>query len=365
MSKGFDGLFEMAINEAKNQFGKDFNTAPTSNWYKAMAPIILGLSYLEDKFVSLKRARNIYTAQGEELDDICSNDLVFRIEGAKATGKAVVKGNNGVVIDKKSIQIKGTNDMIYTNVESGVISDGSIELKFECMELGISGNIPENNIKSTIKAPTGITDVQNSISFTGGTDRETDYDYLQRYLLTVRNRDWSLPAIKGAILQLNGVKSCDGIRNNTMEDGVIPKKSMRLVVEGGDEEEIAKTIYLRTHTVNTVGEIEKEIEMVPGQFETIRFDRPKVIAIDYQYTIQAPNKEEILELLKEYLNENVGVGELVSAEEFRKIKLDSSLQLRIKVLDLGFKKSGDWTYSPYYQLNYDEKGRAGTGEENL
>lgn len=364
MSYGFDGFFKMAIDEAKKQFGEDFNTDPTSNWYKLSAPIILSLAYLEDKFISLKRARNIYTAQDTELDDICSNDLVFRISGAKSIGTAIITGNNGVVIDKGTVQIKGTNDLIYTNIESGTISDGNIELKFECEILGTIGNIPENNIKTTIKAPVGITNVQNSnMPFTGGIDRESDYDYLQRYLLTVRNRDWSLPAIKGAILQLEGVKSCDGIRNNTMEDGVIPKKSMRLVVEGGNEDEIAETIYLRTHTVNTVGEIEKQIEMVAGQFEIIRFDRPKTIAIDYQYTIQASNKDEILELLKEYLNENVGVGKLVSAEEFRKIKLTSAMQLNINVMDLGFKKSDDWTYSPYIQLNYDEKGRAGQGEE--
>ncbi len=364
MSYGFDGLFKMAEKEAINQFGDDFNTSTTSNWYKLMAPIILSLSYLEDKFISLKKSRNIYTAQGIELDDICSNDLVFRISGSKATGTATIKGEDNLIIDKGSVQIKGTNELLYTNIESGTIKNGSLDLKFECNDLGSNGNIPENNIKTTVKAPVGVTDVQNIKSaFSGGTDRESDYDYLQRYLLMFRSKDWSLPAIKSAIRQLDGVVSCDGIRNNTMEDGVIPKKSMRLVIDGGNEDEIARTIYLRTHTVNTVGSVEKKIEMVPGQFETIKFDRPKTTTIDYQYTIQASNKDEILNLLKEYLNQNVGVGELISAEEFRKTKLTSSMQVNIKVLDLGFKKHESPTYAPYIQLNFDEKAKAGQGEE--
>ena len=365
MSYGFDGLFKMASDEAIKQFGDDFNISPTSNWYKLMAPLILGLSYLEDKFISLKKSRNIYTAQGVELDDICSNDLVFRIEGGKAKGIATIKGQNGIVIDISSIQIKGTNDLIYTNTESGIIKKDNIQLKFQCTTIGSNGNIPENNIKTTMKAPVGITDVQNSTAFTGGEDRESDYDYLKRYLLTIRNRDWSLPAIKGAILGLEGVKSCDGIRNNTMTDEEIPKKSMRLVVDGGDEEEIAKTIYLRTHTVNTIGKIEKQVEMVPGQYETIRFDRPNLITIDYQYTIQAPNKEEILTLLKEYLNENVGVGALISTEEFRKAKLSQAKQASIKVLDFGFRKANEGTYEPYFQLSYEEKAKCGTGVEKI
>lgn len=363
MSYGFDGLFQIAVDEAKKQFGEDFNTATTSNWYKATAPIILALTYLEDKFISLKRGRNIYTAQDEEIDDILTNDLVFRIEGAKATGKGVVRGRNETIINIGDIQVKGTNNLIYVNTTGGTITNESIELDFECSELGTQGNIPENNFNSTIKAPVGINDVQNSTSeISGGVDRETDYDYIQRYLITVRNRDWSLPAIKGAIKQLNGVKSCDGLRNNTMQDGIIPKKSMRLVVEGGDEEEIAKTIYLRTHTVNTVGNIEKQIEMVPGQFETIRFDRPNSVSVDYQYIIQSPDKERIVILLNEYLNE-LGVGELVSAEEFRKAKLDSVTQLNIKVMDLGFKRTSETEFKPYLQLNFDEKGQVGKGEE--
>lgn len=363
MAKGFDGLFQMAIDESKKQFGTDFNTDQTSTWYKMAAPFILALAYLEDKFISLKKGRNIYTAQGDELDDNLTNDLIFRIQGAKAKGKAVITGKNGVEILNNSIEVKGTNNLIYTNISEGTISSsGKIELEFECTELGEKGNLPQNNFKSTIKAPYGITDVQNTdiSGMSGGLNKETDYEYLQRYLATIRDKDWSLPAIIAAVRKLNGVKSCNGLRNNTNTDGVIPKKSIRIVVDGGDEDEIARTIYLRTHTPYTVGNIEKQIEMVPGQYETVRFDRPKTTSIDYRYTISSPDQEKILELLKEYLNESY-VGDFISAEEFRKKKINDAISINIKVMVLEFKKSSDFTFKPYIQLNFDEKGSAGEG----
>lgn len=363
MAKGFDGLFQMAIDEAKKQFGTDFNTDQTSTWYKMAAPFILSLTYLEDKFISLKKGRNIYTAQGEELDDILTNDLIFRIQGAKAKGKATITGKEGVEVLEGSIEVKGTNNLIYTNTTQGIISSsGKIDIEFECIELGEKGNIPQNNFKSTVKAPYGITDVQNSdiSGMSGGLNKETDYEYLQRYLATIRDRDWSLPAILAAVRKLNGVKSCNGLRNNTNTDGVIPKKSIRIVVDGGDEDEITRTIYLRTHTPNTIGSIEKQIEMVPGQYETVRFDRPKTTSIDYRYTINSPDQETILKLLKEYLDESY-VGDFISAEEFRKKKINDAMSVNIKVMVLEFKKSSEFTFKPYVQLNFDEKGSAGEG----
>ncbi|MEG2347289.1 MAG: baseplate J/gp47 family protein [Cetobacterium sp.] len=363
MSLGFSGLMGMAQEEAKRQFGIDFNTEQTSNWYKMSASIIFALTYLEDKFLSLKAGRNIYTAQNTQLDDMFSNDLVFRIQGAKSTGKAIVTGSDNTDVPLNSIQVKGTNDLLYTNITEGKISGGTLTLQFECMELGVAGDLPVNNFSSVQKAPYGVRDVQNQ-QISGGLDIETDYEYIKRYLETIKDKDWSLPAILSAIRQLNGVISCDGVRNNTNTDGVngIPKKSIKIVVDGGDETDIATTLYKRIHTPNTVGDIEKQIEMVPGQFETIRFSRPKTTTIDYQYVIISQDKEVILQLLKDYLN-STKVGDIISTEEFRKQKIYGYIKSNITVLSINFKKSTEADYKAFIQLNYDEKGSAGAGSE--
>lgn len=360
--KGFNGFMEDSIKQAKIEFGEDFNTDSTGNFYKLAAIFNLTFAYLEGRIIANKVARNIFTATGTALDDLLTNSLVFRIEGSKSKGTCVVKGNGTIDIAVGSIQVKGSNGLLYSNAEYGRITNGSVTLKFECDTIGAEGNIPKTNIASTVKAPNGVVDVQNDTPFIDGLDRESDFDYLERYLLSVEDKAWNLPAIKSAILKLDGVKSCGGIRNNTNTDGVIPKKSIRIVVDGGDDQAIANELYLQVHTANTVGSVEKQVEMTTGQFETIRFDRPKATSIDYQYTIISPDKAKIIELIKEYLNE-VGVGEIVSAEQFRKKKLDDVIQINTTVLDLGFKKSDSGAYSSYLQLSFDEKGQAGTGVE--
>lgn len=365
MAKGFNGLMNMAKEEAILQFGSDFNTNETGNWYKLIAPFVLIAAYLEDKFVALKSDRNIYTAKGRALDDMFSNDLVFRIQGAKAKGKATVTGEDKTVITERSIEVKSTNDLIYTNITAGTINGSTIELEFECTSLGTAGNIPVSNFKSVQKAPYGVRDVQNiSFPMTGGLNTETDFEYLARYLATVRDKEWSLPAILAAVRQLNGVVSCDGVRNNTNTDGVngIPKKSIKIVVDGGDEQEIAETIYSKIHTPNTVGDIEKQIEMAPGNFETIRFSRPATTKIDYQYTIISSEKEKILELLVEYLNETK-VGDIISTEEFRNKKIDGYIKGTTTVLSINFKKQSDIQYKTFIKLDFSEKGSAGNGSE--
>lgn len=363
--KGYAGFMEDMCNRAKQEFGEDFNISPTSTIYKMFAPIALQLAVLEGQAIALKRARNIYTATGDDLDDLLTNSLVYRIEGAQATGVCTVKGDGIIDLAKGSIKIKGSNGLIYVNTEYKQINnDGSVEVKFECTELGKKGNIPINNIISTISAPTGVYDVQNDKTpFTGGLNRETDYEYLQRFLLTTRDKEWDLPAIKSAIAKLNGVKSVDAIRNNTMEDATIPKKSIKVVVDGGDDQEIANTIYSKIHTPDTVGSVSKNITMASGHTHAIKFDRPKSVKIDYQYTIIGQNKERVVELLKEYLNE-VGVGEFVSAQEFKKRKIDDVTDINLKVLGLAFKKQSEGSgYKSYLQLNFDEKGQCGDGAE--
>lgn len=357
MTLGFNGLMELAKKEAKNQFGEDFNVEDTGNWYKLIAPFIMLSSILEDEFLSLKASRNIYTAHGDELDDLFSNDLVFRLQGSKACGEAIVSGANGIIIEKQSIRVKGNNDIVYTNIEEGTIVDGQIELKFEAEDIGEVGNMRRGNFISVIKAPAGIKNITNK-EISSGTNTETDYEYLERYLSTVRDITWTLESIKSEIKKIQGVISCDGVRNNTIEDLFIPKKSIRLIVDGGDENIIAETIYKKIHTADTVGNVKVDIEIAPKIFQEIKFDRPIIKKIDYKYSIISNEKEKILELLKEYLNETK-IGSFISTEEFRKNKLDGVTLVGLKELTLQFKL--DNSFSSYVQLNYDEKGQAGEG----
>lgn len=363
MSKmGFEGLMKMAQEAAKNEYGTDFNVEPTGDWYKISVPFITLATFLEDKIYHVKAGENIFTAVGEQLDDLLTNDLFFRKQGEKATGNAIVKGNKNTEIALNSILVKGSNGISYINIEAGKIIDGEITLKFEAESIGEVGNLPEDNFISVVKAPVGIKNIKNLL-ISNGLDQEDDYNYLKRYLANTEVLAWELGTIISEVKKLQGVISADGVRNNTMTDGVngINKKSIRIVVKGGDEQEIAETIYQNIHTPDTVGKVEKEIVTSAGTTEIIRFDRPLTVKIDYKHNIISSRKEEILKLLTEYLN-TAGIGEFVSTEEFRRKKLLHIDSSEIKVLTISYKKESENNYQDFLKLNYDEEGAAGKGE---
>lgn len=360
--KGFEGLMELAKEAAINEFGIDFNTEPTGDWYKLATAFVLLGTFLEDKIYHVRAGENIFTATGTQLDDILTNDLFFRIQGEKASGYAVVTGEQNIDIPINSIYVKGKNDLMYTNIEAGTLTTVPLSLKFQCTERGIEGNLKEDNFISVTKAPIGIRNVKN-LEITNGLDMEDDYNYLKRYLANAKALTWELEAIIGEVRKLRGVISANGVRNNTMTDGVngIPKKSIRIVVKGGDEQEIAETIYKNIHTPLTVGEISKPVETSAGTTEIINFDRPRSVLIDYKHNIISSKKEEIIELLKEYLNE-IGLGEFISTEEFRRRKLYDLEETEIKVLSIRYKKNTESEYKDFLQLAYDEEGKAGAEE---
>lgn len=361
--KGFNGLMEMAINESKNQWDDDFNNTPDSDFYKLCASIMPALVYLEDKAISVKRGMNIYTCANQELDDILNNDVFPRILGNKSKDTFDCTGSNSVVCPIGSIQVEAYNGVTYTNTTGGTTLNGIVKLEFTSDEVSSRSNIPANNIQRVIKAPNGIINVQNPNPTTGGLDTETDYEYLNRFIKSSTAETWVLESIISNVKKVPGVVSASGNRNNTNAAvGNLPPKSVRIIVKGGDTQSICEAIYSKIHTPITVGSQSADIEIAPGKKETIRFDRPTQIKIDYQYSIIADKKTDILNLLKEYLNE-LPIGAFISTEDFRSRKIGCSQDYGIKGLAVKFKKQGVGSFDDFLQLNFDEEGSEGNGTE--
>ena len=264
------------------------------------------------------------------------------------------------------IQVEAYNGETFTNTTSGMVSNGTVNLEFKSDSATSSANIPANNIERVIKAPSGITDVQNTNKTVDGLNTETDYEYLNRYLQASSSEAWTLSSIIENVRKVPGVTSVSGDRNNTMTDntgsGGLPPKSIRIVVKGGVNKDICEAIYEKIHTPITVGLQNYDVEIFPGKKENIKFDRPKITKIDYQYSILADKKTEIISLINEYLDE-LGVGDFISLEEFRNKKIGDSKEYGIKGMAISFKRESETPYVNFLQLNFDEEGQKGAGVE--
>lgn len=353
---GFQGLMKMAQDKAQSKecFGEEFNVSETSDYYKFIAPYITLATYLEDKVISLMRGLNLYNAQGNELDDLL--DRFPRRQGSYAFVKCEVTANRYCKCNEKEILVETKNGIRFENVQQfDINSEKKKKILFKAIEPGEEGNIDKEIIYKVLAAPAGIINVQNNEPGEGGLTQENDYDYLKRYLSGNTEGEWALEPVISAVRALPGVKSCNGIRNNTLEtlDNGLKAKSIWLVVDGGIKEEIAKVIYNHIHTPDTEGSVAVEVETsVPGRTELIKFDRPHRVVVDYRLIIDSPDEIAIKELLKQYIN-NAGLGVKLSAGIFISEWICGK-GFKYYDFDLKFKRRNDAEYNTSLQLAFNE-----------
>lgn len=364
-TKGFQGLMQMVAEKAQSKecFGENFNVNEGGDFYKIAAPFVTLCTYLEDKIISIMRGLNLYTAEGHELDDLLY--LFPRKQGSKAIITCKVTANAFALIKEKEVVIQAKNGLKFENIQQFEIdSQHTKEILFEAIEAGEDGNIKKNNIEKVLEAPAGIIDVQNTTEGEGGLTAEDDYTYLTRYLSSNTEGEWALEPVINAVRGLAGVKSANGIRNNTMETNEhgLEAKSIWIVVDGGIKEEIAEAIYTHIHTPNTHGEEQIEVETsVKGKKETIRFDRPNAAEIEYKIILDSPDELQIKKLLEEYIN-STELGERLSTGTFIS-KWICGKNFEYYDFDLKFRRQGTLEFEPSLRLLFNEKANcAGEAE---
>ena len=141
-----------------------------------------------------------------------------------------------------------------------------------------------------IATPTlGWQTVSNPLDATVGLAQETDDE-----LRTRQSQSTALPSVSlwegilGAVLSLNGVRRISGICNN--EDSPtpegVPGHTIALIVDGGEVDEIAETIYLKgCEGTGTFGSVSHTLLDDYGFPHVVRFSRPTSVAIKAKVTI--------------------------------------------------------------------------------
>lgn len=360
-TKGFQGLMKMATDKAQSKecFGENFNVAENGDFYKLSAPFITACTYLEDKIISIMRGLSLYTAEGYELDDL----LYFfsRRYGSKALVTCKVTANNFAVIKEREIVIQTATGIKYENIQQFEINAVNTKnILFEAVEAGEKGNIKISSIEKVLEAPAGIIDVQNIIEGEGGLTAEDDYTYLTRYLSSNIEGEWALEPVINAVRGLAGVKSANGIRNNTMEidEYGLEPKAIWIVADGGIKEEIATAIYSHIHTPDTHGSVEVEVQTsVKDKKELIRFDRPTEVEVEYKFILDSPDELQIKNLLDEYIN-NAELGEKLSTGMFIS-KWVCGKNFEYSDFDLKFRRKGTEMFEPSLKLAFNERSKSG------
>lgn len=134
---------------------------------------------------------------GEWLDLHGEKENVIRRAANRASGSISVTGTVGTVIPS-GYQIATASDItasvIFETIESTVLTGEPDEfglvtntIDIQAVEGGLSGNVDADSIKLMVTPLSGISSLTNAEALTGGTEAESDEEYLVRILDAVRN----------------------------------------------------------------------------------------------------------------------------------------------------------------------------------
>ena len=289
-------ILEYFQDKARQIFGQDINIDSDTADGQLLAIVAVSLHDVNSQAIATAAAFNPQTATGTALDSVVKVNGLTRREPThsqvdlRIVGQAGTQITNGVAVDSFENR--------WLLPDSVVIPiSGEVAVRATAEELGAIE--AEANSITQIGTPTrGWQTVSNPSAAIVGIAVETDTELQRRQSESTSREAVSLwEAIVASLYEVDDVVRVSGVHNDTNAtdaDG-IPAHSIAMVVDGGDVQEIAETIWKKKgEGVATFGDIRQDITDEFGNDYPVWFSRPTIkqiavtitISQDHGYTTQ-------------------------------------------------------------------------------
>ena len=252
-------------------------------------------------------------ASGRFQDAIARIYFITRNPATSTVVYALCSGSPGATLSMGS-KAKDANGYTYTSMQHAVFgSDGQVTVPFKC---DTPGAVPcaAGSLTQILIASSGWDAITNETAGIVGNPVENREDFEnRRYNSVAINATGTVPAIRSAVMQLDGVTDCfvvDNPENETIQYGVtnynLLPHSVYVAVVGGDNQEIAKTIWRKKdvgcdyngNTTETV--FDDSALAAPYPEYKVTFNRPNPVTIYFAIKIKKNNSlpSNIVDLIK-------------------------------------------------------------------
>lgn len=313
----FDDLFAQMEDKSKEAFGDTVNTSVRSPLGIILRIFAWFLAIIWSTAEDVYNSGYIPTATGNNLDRLGPQVGITRTLAQWSSGQLTITGTPGYVVPA-GFRASTLSGVVFETLTIVTLTGGTGVVAIEALEAGSEGNWGVGMITVAVNRVPDVTSVTNAVPTTGGREKETDAEFRNRFDQSVAGGGAaSLDALRGALLRLPTVRAAAVIENTSMttDNAGRPAKSFQAYVLGGDEQEIAETIFAtKSGGIESYGTISKQIEDLGGQAHTIKFSRASKVVIKASATVSkndqypADGDEQIRNALIRYIGGTDAAG---------------------------------------------------------
>ena len=277
------------VEQYQGIYGSDVYLEPDSQDGQWIGILATALHDANAMCVSAYNAFSPATAQGGGLSRMVSINGITRQSASYSTVDLLLGGTAGTTITNGyATDEAGTRWMLPDSVT--IPSAGQISVTATAAEVGDIAALPGTVVR--IGTPTrGWQTVTNLTAADRGDPVESDATLRRRQKTSTELPSQTVfRGLVGAVADLDGVSRYGGVENDgdgTDEDGV-PGHTVALVVEGGDAQTIAETIYAKKGPgCGTFGTTVETVTDDYGVPHKVRFMRPTYVTVKVSLSLVA------------------------------------------------------------------------------
>lgn len=248
----------------------------TRDAFNSVSVIVAALQSEGVYIITINGTKYSYTNINGGADDDILEGLCLALNGTDYI--AAVK--NGALIIQDTDKTRSNSLVLSDNLTTNSVT---VIANFFTQEYG-KITLPYGIVTKMINNIAGFNEVTNLIEPTYGRKQETDIELRQSYLAksALRSNTMIDSIVAELLNNIENVESASGYENDTdsTDDRGLPPHSIEIIVEGGDNNEIAGAILRRkAGGIQTYGSVVVNVPGTYGDDIPIKFNRP-----DYLYT---------------------------------------------------------------------------------
>lgn len=235
-------------------------------------------------------------AQGVVLDQRVAINNITRQAGTFTQQEVDITVDRSLTLDgldqtTAPFTVADNNGNEFELVNTANLTAGTTRLLFQASQIGELTTLV-NTITNQVTIVLGVTNVNNqSPALEVGVDEETDTQLrIRRQQSTALASQGFIEGLTGALFNLDNVSDVKVYENesNVTDSDDIPPHSAWVIVEGGDDNDIAETALARKTTgAGWKGDVSVDVTLSTGQVKAVLFDRPQSKTLYIQFSIQS------------------------------------------------------------------------------